>query len=272
MNRQVLRVLLMIVAHCAVVNLNARPHIRESDNPEKRKYILELAGQVSQDNGKQLLERYSAWELGTLLQDMQKLALREHAYAAERQAQATDSGNRAQINDTKKFFERAFLRNLPTEALSSKVDRIIFNPAWDPQLPKEINDQLAATHAGETQAISNQLCDIFAQSAGQAFTEEEQQLLRNALQAKIDQMLYDRDHQKSEVENQQPILDNAAHIQALDTAIQRVKELRHKRWVKIFKQFCCICIAVGLYRYRKQIAHYLLTHNFIPKALIRARV
>lgn len=62
MNRQVLRVLLIIVAHCAVVNLNARPHIRESDNPEEQKRMLELARQVSQDNSKQLLERYSAWE------------------------------------------------------------------------------------------------------------------------------------------------------------------------------------------------------------------
>lgn len=202
---------------------------------------------------------------------MQKLALREHAYAAERQAQATDSGNRAQINDTKKFFERAFLRNLPKGALFSKVTQIIFNPAWNPQLPKEINDQLAATHAGETQAISNQLCDLFAQSAGQAFTIEEQEQLRAAITIKIDEMVTTRDYQKAEVEKWQK-LDNTADIKALDTTITRIKELRHKRWVKIFKQCCCICVAVGLYRYRKQIAHYLLTHNFIPKALIRARV
>lgn len=269
MNRQVLRVFtLIIVAQSVLINLSATAHIRELDNPEEQKRMLELAQQVSKDNGKQLLESYSTWDLGTLLRDMQQLADKGHKEAAERQGNKAFWENKYRIDDAKKFFQHAFVNQAK---LPPKTSWIIYNPDWNPQLPKEINEQLAATHAGETQAISNQLCDLFAQSAGQAFTIEEQEQLRAAITIKIDKMVGDRDYQEAEAKKWQK-LDNTADINALDTTITHIKELRHKRFISLFKKFCCICIAVGLYRYRKQIAHYLLTHNFIPKALIRARV
>lgn len=268
---------IQIQLHCTLLlfacgissNLTAKPHLREPDHLQEEEQLLKLAQQASDPAaGSQVLEKYSTWELGTFLQNMQKLAAERHDYADRGRKNQALWEAQFEAGNVKSFFSTAFLlgQGIPTE-LKSIISLLDFNPDWNLQIPEKLRQQLENATVDDSYQISAALCAIFINSANEffkkhekpLFTQEEENLLQTALQNKLGAMLAEKTRDMQEHQTIETITDNPNHIKALDTTITRIKELRKKRFTKLFKQFCCVCVAFGVFHYRKQLWNYLVT-------------